>query len=248
VPAEPSVVQGGWGDAGHRLHVPCCFPRVIRADRHLSPGRPHRRAAGADLPSRPGRQRTAQRRREEMKARGAKVKDELASAWASLRAHVQEQFEKMRPRLEEKPDDLDAKAAEWRAERAEANAADAVDFASYRSTKPMRRPWRLPRLGRSRMPCTRARHRRRVRSDVDAWPTWPCGRQPSSLRRRTADARDRPGTDRRDRALAPFPRGYQYRSTTARSGERLFSRTGRGFSRQSCLNARVGAVPKAGAR
>ncbi len=48
---------------------------------------------------------TAQRRSEEMKARGAKMKDDLASAWAGLRAHVQE--------------------------RAEANAADAIDFASY---------------------------------------------------------------------------------------------------------------------
>ena len=66
-----------------------------------------------------------------MKARGAKVKDELASAWASLRAHVQEQFEKIRARLEDKRDDLDAKTAERRAERAEANAADAIDFANW---------------------------------------------------------------------------------------------------------------------
>ena len=74
---------------------------------------------------------TAQRRREEMKAHGATVKDELASAWAGLVAHVHEQFEKMRARLDEKRDDLDAKAAERRAERAEANAADAIDFASW---------------------------------------------------------------------------------------------------------------------
>ncbi len=72
---------------------------------------------------------TAQRRREEMKARGATVKDELASAWAGLVAHVHEQFEKMRAKLDEKRDDFDAKAAERRAERAEANAVDAVDFA-----------------------------------------------------------------------------------------------------------------------
>jgi hypothetical protein len=44
VPAEPSVVQGGWGDAGHRLSVPCCLPRVIRAGRRSGPGRP------ADVP------------------------------------------------------------------------------------------------------------------------------------------------------------------------------------------------------
>ena len=66
-----------------------------------------------------------------MKARGAKGKDDLASAWAGLRAHVQDQFEKIRARLGEKRDDLDAQAAERRAERAEANAADAIDFASY---------------------------------------------------------------------------------------------------------------------
>ena len=74
---------------------------------------------------------TAQRRREEMKTRGTKVNDQLASAWASLVANVQEQFEKMRAKLGEKRDDLDAKAAEQRAERAEANAAVAVDFAQY---------------------------------------------------------------------------------------------------------------------
>ncbi len=73
----------------------------------------------------------AQRRREEMKTRGAKMNDQLASAWASLVAHVHEQFERMRARLDEKRDDLDAQTAERRAERAEANAADAVDFAQY---------------------------------------------------------------------------------------------------------------------
>ena len=72
---------------------------------------------------------TAQRRREEIKTRRTTVKDELASAWAGLLAQVYEQFEKMRARIDEKRDDLDANAAERRAERAEANAADAVDFA-----------------------------------------------------------------------------------------------------------------------
>ena len=70
---------------------------------------------------------SAQRRREEIKTRGAKMNDQLASAWASLVAHVHEQFEKMRAKL----DDLDAQTAERRADRAEANAADAVDFAQY---------------------------------------------------------------------------------------------------------------------
>lgn len=66
-----------------------------------------------------------------MKTRGTKVNDQLASAWASLAANVQEQSEKMRAKLGEKRDDLDAKAAEQRAERAEANAAVAADFAQY---------------------------------------------------------------------------------------------------------------------
>ena len=74
---------------------------------------------------------TAQRQRQETKARGAKAKDELAVAWAGLQAHVQEQFEKIRARLDEKRNDHDAKAAQQRAERAEANAADAADFAQY---------------------------------------------------------------------------------------------------------------------
>ncbi len=74
---------------------------------------------------------SAHRRREEMKTRGTKVRDELASTWTSLLAQVQQQFEKMRAKLDEKRDDHDAKAAERRAERAEANAADAMDFARY---------------------------------------------------------------------------------------------------------------------
>jgi hypothetical protein len=66
-----------------------------------------------------------------MKAHGAKVKDDLASAWAGLRAHVQEQTEKIQIKLDEKRDDHDAKAAERRAERAVLNADDAVSFALY---------------------------------------------------------------------------------------------------------------------
>jgi len=73
----------------------------------------------------------AARQREEMKARGVKVKDDLASAWASLRTHVQEQVDKIRGKLDEKRDDHDAKAAERRAERAVLNAADAVSFALF---------------------------------------------------------------------------------------------------------------------
>ena len=74
---------------------------------------------------------TAQRRQEEVKAHGTKMHDDLASAWATLQANVQDQFDKIRARLGEKRDDLDAQAADRRAERAEANAADAIDFASW---------------------------------------------------------------------------------------------------------------------
>jgi hypothetical protein len=74
---------------------------------------------------------TAQRHREETKARGAKMQDDLASARASLQAHVQDQVENIRAKVEEKRDDRDAKAAERRAEQAEANAADAIDFANW---------------------------------------------------------------------------------------------------------------------
>jgi hypothetical protein len=73
----------------------------------------------------------AQRRAEEMKARGAKAKDDLDSAWASLQAQAQQQFEKMRAKIDEKRDDHDAKAAQRRAERAEAHAAHAASFAQY---------------------------------------------------------------------------------------------------------------------
>ena len=66
-----------------------------------------------------------------MKARGAKAKDDLDSAWASLQAQAQQQFEKTRAKLDEKRDDHDAKAAQRRAERAEANAAHAASFAQY---------------------------------------------------------------------------------------------------------------------
>jgi hypothetical protein len=74
---------------------------------------------------------TGQRQREEMKACGATVKDELAAAWAGLQAHVQDQFENIRTKLDEKRHDHDAKAAQRWAERAELNAADAVGFAGY---------------------------------------------------------------------------------------------------------------------
>ena len=44
---------------------------------------------------------------------------------------MQEQFERIRVKLGEKRDGLDAKPAERRVGRAEANAADAIDFASW---------------------------------------------------------------------------------------------------------------------
>ena len=107
---------------------------------------------------------TAQRRREEMKARSAKMHGDLASAWASLQAHVQEQFEKIRAKLEEKRDDLDAKAAERRAERAEANAADAIDFASWAVDEAEAAALEATDARKIADALRRACHRRQVRS------------------------------------------------------------------------------------
>ena len=87
---------------------------------------------------------------EEIKARGGKAKDDLASAWASLRAHVQEQFEKIRAGLHEKRDDLDAKAAgaAGRAGRVQRRRRGGLrQLGHLDPRKPRRRPSRLPRLG-----------------------------------------------------------------------------------------------------
>ena len=64
-----------------------------------------------------------------MKARGAKAKDEFASGWNTLRANLQDQFETMHTKIEERQEEHGAKVAEHRADWAESYAIDAVDFA-----------------------------------------------------------------------------------------------------------------------
>jgi hypothetical protein len=113
-----------------------------------------------------GAKATAQRRRVEIKTRGTTVKDELASAWASLLGQVQEQFEKMQARLEEKRDDFDAKAASGGLSGPRPMPPTRWTSPGMLSTKPRRRPSRPPRPGRSPIPSTRAPRRRQARSDV----------------------------------------------------------------------------------
>jgi len=144
--------------------------RAKEAEDHLAATRKETRE---ELEARvAGAKATAQRRREEIKTRGTTVKDELASAWASLLGQVQEQFEKMRARLEEKRDDFDAYTAERRAERAGANAADAVDFAPVcprRSRGGGPRGRRGPEDRRCPPPGRPVVGRREVTSPIDWW-------------------------------------------------------------------------------
>jgi hypothetical protein len=72
-----------------------------------------------------------QRRREEAKAEGAKAEDDLTRHWQSLRAGVREHLDQIRGAIDERRDDHDAKVAVRRADRAEDNAADAIEFALY---------------------------------------------------------------------------------------------------------------------
>ena len=106
---------------------------------------------------------SAQRRREEIKTRGAKMNDQLASAWASLVAHVHEQFEKMRAKL---GTTLTHRPPSGGLIGPRPTPPMRWTSPSMPSTKPRRRPLRLPTPGRSRMPKARAPHRRQVRSDV----------------------------------------------------------------------------------
>ncbi|HEY6378504.1 MAG TPA: hypothetical protein VI316_04910, partial [Candidatus Dormibacteraeota bacterium] len=73
----------------------------------------------------------AQRRREEAKAQGAKAEDDLTRHWQSLQAGVRDHLEQIRSAIDERRDDHDAKVALRRADRADNNAADAIEFALY---------------------------------------------------------------------------------------------------------------------
>jgi hypothetical protein len=74
---------------------------------------------------------SAQRRRDELDARGAKAKDAITSRWSTLRNDVHDHVSQMQSEIDERRDDHDAKVAQRRADRAEANAAEAIDFALY---------------------------------------------------------------------------------------------------------------------
>ena len=71
----------------------------------------------------------AERRREEAQAQAAKAEDDLTAHWRSLQAGMHDHLQQIRASIDERRDDLDAKLALRRAERAEDNAADAIDFA-----------------------------------------------------------------------------------------------------------------------
>jgi hypothetical protein len=70
-------------------------------------------------------------RRDDFRARRAEAKTENAARWNALRTGVQENLAQMRQQADERRNDRDTKVAERRAERAEVNAADAIDFAGY---------------------------------------------------------------------------------------------------------------------
>jgi hypothetical protein len=73
----------------------------------------------------------AQRRREESRARGAQAKDDATAQWSKLRDSVGDHLDEMQSRIDRRRDDHDAHVAERRAEQAEENAVDAIDFAAW---------------------------------------------------------------------------------------------------------------------
>jgi DNA repair exonuclease SbcCD ATPase subunit len=73
----------------------------------------------------------AQRRRNEAQARGAQAKDDAAAQWSKLRGGVSDHLDQMRSKIDERRDDHDAHVAERRAEQAEENAGDSIDFAAW---------------------------------------------------------------------------------------------------------------------
>jgi hypothetical protein len=73
----------------------------------------------------------AQRRRVEAQARAAQGKDDATAQWSTLRASVSDHFDEMRSKIDQRRDDHDGHVAERRAEKAEENAADSIDFAIW---------------------------------------------------------------------------------------------------------------------
>jgi hypothetical protein len=73
----------------------------------------------------------AQRRRDEARARGAQAKDDATAQWSKLRGGVGDHIDEMRSKIDQRRDDHDVQVAERRAEKAEENAADSIDFATW---------------------------------------------------------------------------------------------------------------------
>jgi len=71
----------------------------------------------------------AKRRGDAAKAGTTDAEHDITARWASLQAGVRDQLDEIHGSIEERRDAHDAKVAQRRADRAEENAAEAVEFA-----------------------------------------------------------------------------------------------------------------------
>ena len=71
----------------------------------------------------------AQRRRDEAQARASAAQRDVNKRWATLQAGVRSQLDDIHSSIDEHKEEHDAKVALRRAEDAEENAAEAIDFA-----------------------------------------------------------------------------------------------------------------------
>jgi hypothetical protein len=73
----------------------------------------------------------AQRQRDEARTRGTQAKDDAGAEWSKLRTSVSDHLDEMRAKIDQQRDDHDADVAARRADQAEQNAADSIDFATW---------------------------------------------------------------------------------------------------------------------
>lgn len=73
----------------------------------------------------------AQNRSDAVKARAAKVEGDVTSGWASLQAGVRDKIDEIHGAVGERRKEHDTKVAQRRADRAEENAVEAIEFALY---------------------------------------------------------------------------------------------------------------------
>jgi hypothetical protein len=71
----------------------------------------------------------AQRRQDAAKTRTTDAEHDISARWASLQAGVRNQLDDIHGSIQERRDAHDAKVAQRRADRAEENAAEAIEFA-----------------------------------------------------------------------------------------------------------------------